>query len=222
VLSETLKQELARYALGPRIRALRSQKELRLAEVSKRSGLSSSLLSKIERGQSVPSIAALQSIATALEVTLPYFFPKPRRSAPSVTRPQERIFLPESPRSKEPSFDFECLNFAAIEPRLNCYRARFRPNATARPHAHPGSEFLFVLEGRLQVSIVGDLYVLEDGDSMYFDSGLVHTYSNAGDKACSALVVTFPTLPAISELDGEGTRNTLRLRGSQILWRRTG
>ena len=222
LLSETLKRELARYAVGAKIRALRWQKGLRLAELAKSSALSPSLLSKIERDQSVPSLGSLQSIANALGVTLAYFFPKPRRSMPAVTRSAERILLPESPLAHKSAFDFECLNFSAVEPRLNCYRASFRLHATARPHIHPGSEFLFVLEGALRVSIQGDEYVLEEADSMYFDSSLVHSYANAEDRPCSALVVTFPSLPTVAGLDPEGTHDALRLRGNQIIWRRAG
>jgi transcriptional regulator with XRE-family HTH domain len=222
VLSETLKRELARYAVGDRIRALRTQKELRLAEVAKRSGISISLLSKIERGQSVPTLLALQSIAAALDVTLPYFFPKPRRPVPAVTRPADRIVLPEFPRGKDSSFDFESLNFSAVEPVLNCYRAHFRRNPKGRPHTHPGSEFLYVLTGSLRITIVKDDYTLDAGDSMYFDSSLSHRYANAGDDACTALVVTFPTLSAAAELDSDGTRDALHLRARRIIWSRTG
>jgi transcriptional regulator with XRE-family HTH domain len=220
LLSDTLRRELARYALGPKIRALRLQRNLRLADVAIRSNLSPSMLSKIERSQSVPSLAALQAIAVALEVTLPFFFPKPRRPRPAVTRPAERIVLPEFSRSKESSFDFESLNFSATEPRLHCYRAHFRHPSKPRPHAHPGSEFLFVLTGTLQVAIADETHVLEEGDSMYFESHLPHSYAKTGNQPCSAIVVTLPALPSVADLDLQGSGETLRLRDHQIIWRR--
>jgi transcriptional regulator with XRE-family HTH domain len=216
VLSETLKRELARYAVGEELRSLRLQKGLRLSDLASRSHLSSSLLSKIERGQSVPSLPALQSIAASLGVSLSSFFPRPPRSVPALTRAQERIFLPESLRAKQPAFDFECLNFRAIEPRLNCYGARFRQASRSRTHAHAGCEFLFVLAGTLSISIADEEHVLEDGDSIYFDSHLPHNYAASGSDRCSALVVTLPTFPAEADLPTEGVRHRVRLRANRI------
>jgi transcriptional regulator with XRE-family HTH domain len=178
VLSETLKRELGRYGVGQKVRALRWQQGLKLAELAARSRLSASLLSKIERGQSVPSLPALQAIATSLDVTLSHFFPKSPRAVPAVTRPGERVRLPELPRRKGSAFDFESLNFAAIEPI--------------------------------------------EGDSVYFDSSLPHSYAHAGKRVCSALVVTFPTPPAVAGLDPEGTRDQLHLRSKKIIWTSAG
>jgi transcriptional regulator with XRE-family HTH domain len=222
VLSETLKRELGRYGVGQKVRALRWQQGLKLAELAARSRLSASLLSKIERGQSVPSLPALQAIATSLDVTLSHFFPKSPRAVPAVTRPGERVRLPELPRRKGSAFDFESLNFAAIEPILNCYWAQFRPSEQSSPHSHEGSEFLFVLTGTLEVTVAGDAHLLDEGDSVYFDSSLPHSYAHAGKRVCSALVVTFPTPPAVAGLDPEGTRDQLHLRSKKIIWTSAG
>jgi len=222
LLSKTLECELARYAIGEKMRALRRQLNLRLAEVAKRSGVSTSLLSKIERGRSVPSLPTLQAIALALEVKLAYFFPKPSGATPALTRLNLRIFLPESPREKNPAFDFECLNYTANEPRLQCYRARFRKGVRSRPHAHAGSEFLFLLSGALEITIVDEHHLLKEGDSIYFDSGLTHSYLSALDQASSALVITLPNLSAVADLDESATGNNVRVRENHILWRQAG
>lgn len=212
MLSETLKRELARYAVGEKVRALRQQKKFRLSELAARSHLSSSLLSKVERGQAVPSLAALQSIAAAFGVSLTHFFPAPTGSMPALTRAQERIFLPESQFAKEPAFDFECLNFPAIEPALNCYTAQFRRGSRSRVHAHAGCEFLFVLTGSLTISIAKEEHTLEAGDSIYFDSHLAHSYATSKNQRCNVLVVTLPTLPAVGDLDSGGSRRVVRTR----------
>lgn len=222
VLSETLKRELARYAVGGKIRAMRQQKALSLDEIAKRSHISISLLSKIERGKSVPSLSALSSIAAAFDVTLAFFFPKPSSSLAAVTRSQERILMPESPRGKHSAFDFESLSFSAIEPRLDCYHAHFRPGVQSRPHVHPGAEFLFVLSGSLAIFIADEQFVLEEGDSVYFDSGLTHSYANASKNVCRALVISLPALPAIAELDDQTSLDALHVRNKKITLHRAG
>jgi mannose-6-phosphate isomerase-like protein (cupin superfamily) len=184
--------------------------------------VSTSLLSKIERGLSVPSLPTLQTIAIALEVKLTYFFPRQNRSTPALTRLNSRVFLPESPREKNPAFQFESLNFSAIEPVLHCYRACFQKNVRSRTHAHAGNEFLFVVTGTLEVTVVEERHLLEEGDSIYFDSGLSHSYMSTSDAPCSVLVITLPDLPAVLELDDQATRDTLRIRENQILLRNVG
>jgi transcriptional regulator with XRE-family HTH domain len=222
LLSEVLRQELARYGIGEKIRALRWQRGLRLVEVSKATGLSSALLSKIERGQSIPTIPALYKIATSMEVGLSYFFPRPRRSAPAISRHKERIRLAETTETTESAYDFECLNFAASAPKIHCYYAEFRTIPVRRFHAHPGGEFLFVISGGLKLILGSEEYMLDTADSMYFDSAVPHSYAKSGEGTSSALVVTFPAAVAVSDLDTKTTGASLRLRGNEIIWRRVG
>jgi quercetin dioxygenase-like cupin family protein/DNA-binding XRE family transcriptional regulator len=220
LLSDVLRQELTRYAVGAKIRALRWQRGLRLVEMSQKTGLSSALLSKIERGQSVPTIPALFKIATCLEVGLAHFFPRPRRSPAVISRSAERIRLPETPDAKDSSYDFECLNYAATTPRIQCYAAEFRSGQGGRYHAHPGGEFIFVMSGGLRLTIESEEYVLESGDSVYFDSAVPHNYAKVGDGPSTALVVTLPAAVSIAEADIKTTGDALRLRGKEIIWRR--
>lgn len=222
VLSDTLQRELARYALGEKIRALRQQKSLRLADIAGRAGISSSLLSKIERDQSIPSLVTLQSIARALDTELSDFFPRASTSLPAVTRSQDRISLPERPRARDAAFDFESLNFNAIEPTLSCYRAQFRKGTRSRSHAHAGFEFLFILSGVLEVTVKGEHHVLGPGDSMYFDAGVLHDYASKGNQTCTALAIILPTIPAVADLDSKKSRDSLRLRSKKFILSRVG
>lgn len=220
LLSETLKQELARYGIGEKVRAMRWQRKMRLVELAKQTGLSPALLSKIERGNSVPSLPALCLIASAFEVKLSHFFPKPQHRPPAVTRRHERIQLPESMDEAEPAYDFECLNFPVSGPKIHCYRADFKKTAKAHFHAHAGLEFLYLITGELEISLINQEFTLKEGDSIYFDSGVPHSYQKLGEDPCAALVVTFPAISRVSSsMDAEAASGTLRLRTRDI-WRR--
>ena len=61
-----------------------------------------------------------------------------------------------------------------------------------RPHQHPGVELLYVLTGKVELSIGEDCHELADGDSVYFDSGSEHGYRRIGSKRFTAIVVTLP------------------------------
>ena len=70
MLSEALSEGLQSYRIGPKIRALRSEKSLALAQLGDHTGLSAGMLSKIERGQVVPTLPTLMRIALVFGVGL--------------------------------------------------------------------------------------------------------------------------------------------------------
>lgn len=222
MLSDTLKHELARYAVGEKIRALRREKDMRLVELAQRTGLSPALLSKIERGNSVPSVPSLCLIAAGLDVKLSYFFPKSPHTPPAVTRKKERIRLPETAEGKEPAYEFECLNFSVPQPPIYCYAAAF--NATQRPrfHAHEGMEFLYLASGQIVLSLMDDPITLGEGDSIYFDSGVPHSYRRVGGGDCLGVVITFPLTNPQATIDADAINETPRGRIREGAWRRAG
>jgi transcriptional regulator with XRE-family HTH domain len=193
VLSPTLQEGLKAYGIGAKIRALRLKKKMGLVDLGKHTGLSPALLSKVERGQLFPTLPTLLRIALVFSVGLDYFFAADReRPVAEVARHADRLRFPAKPGARDLAYEFESLDFPALERRLNAYYAEFRPVAVdkLRLHQHSGGEFIYVLAGTLHVHIGGDEHTLEARDSMYFDSGVPHGYRRAGNKSCCAIVVT--------------------------------
>lgn len=193
MLSETLRKELARYGLSEKLRALRWQKKMGLVEMAHHCGISPALLSKIERQRVVPTLQTLSKIAKACGTDLNHFFPRTPKLMATVTHPGERLQFPETPKNKNAAYSFECLNFHAVEPKMNCYLAEFCAPEKIQHHLHNGVEFLYVLSGQLTITIVNDEHALDEGDSIYFDANLSHAYRRTSKMPCRALVVTLPT-----------------------------
>jgi transcriptional regulator with XRE-family HTH domain len=195
VLSDTLAKGLARYTIGEKLRALRLKKKMGLVELSRHTGLSAAMLSKVERGKLFPTLPTLLRIALVFSVGLEYFFAEDqKRRALAIVRRPERKRFPERPNGHDISFYFESLDFPAVERKLNAYYAEFQPlpPEKARPHHHLGVEFLTILRGKLEIRIGTEDYVLDSGDSIYFDSSLPHSYRRVSSTSCGALVVTVP------------------------------
>ncbi len=193
MLSPTVRDGLAAYAIGPKIRAIRLKKKMGLVELGRHSGLSPAMLSKIERGQLFPTLPTLLRIALVFSVGLDFFF-SGSRDAPilGIVRHKERLRFPEKPGVRDIAYVFESLDFPAVERRLNGYYVEFQPVAPEkqRLHHHPGGEFIYVLGGTLCVRIGGEEHTLDARDSMYFDSTVPHGYRRTGAKTCAAIVVT--------------------------------
>jgi mannose-6-phosphate isomerase-like protein (cupin superfamily) len=140
-----------------------------------------------------PTLPTLLRIALVFGVGLDHFFSAgAARRALGLVRRTERQRFPERLGSRELAWEFECLDFAATERRLNAYWVRFQAPARLRTHQHEGAEFIHVTRGRLQLVVAGEAHVLEQGDSIYFDPSQPHAYRRLGGRVCEALVVTAP------------------------------
>lgn len=193
MLSPTLRDGLKAYAIGPKIRTIRLKKKMGLVELGRHTGLSPAMLSKIERGQLFPTLPTLLRIALVFSVGLDYFFaPEGERPIVGVARHRERLRFPEKQGAKDVAYEFESLDFPAVQRLLNSYFAEFFPVPAdrLRPHQHPGAEFIYVLSGTLTVRIGDEEYALDARDSIYFDSSVPHTYRRSAGKSCCAIVVT--------------------------------
>lgn len=195
MLSDTLTAGLRRYEIGSKVRDLRVKKKLGLVQLGEHTGLSPALLSKIERGQLFPTLPTLFRIAMVFGVGLDHFFiDNEDKPMVVVTRKKDRVRLPNRPGELTPSYFFESLDFALTDRKIDIFYAEFPESSTASdPHQHDGTEFLYVLGGRLVVIITGKDVLLDEGDTVHFDSSTPHSY-RLGDqqRASSAIVVVMP------------------------------
>lgn len=194
MLSETLASGLARYGIGAKLRALRLRKKMGLVELSRHTGLSAAMLSKLERGRLIPTLPTLLRIALVFSVGLEYFFTERPRRTVAIVRQGERQRFPDRPGSAPNAYVFESLDFNAVERKMNSYYAEFQPVSPVqlRPHQHAGAEFLYVLRGELELHFGAEVHVLDAGDAIYFDPSVPHAYRRAGSRPCAAIVVTTP------------------------------
>ena len=193
VAQTTLTDELRRYEIAGKLRALRLKKKLGLVDLGRHTGLSPALLSKLERGKMFPTLQTLLRIAMVFSVDLDYFFADHRKHrALAVVRRAARLRFPEAPGRRDPTFHFESLTFPVAEPRCQAYLATFHPitEGKARAHEHAGVEMIYVLSGELGVTVEATEHLLESGDAMYFDASVPHSYRRTGRKTCSALIVS--------------------------------
>jgi len=190
---DIIAESLRPFAIGEKLRTLRLRKKLGLVELGKHTGFSAALLSKLERGKLYPTLPTLVRIAAVFNVGLEYFFNEDRRKhVVSLVRREDRQRFPERPGTPDISYFFEALDYPANSRKINSYYAEFQnvSKEKLKPHTHPGVELVYVLGGTLIVTIGSEPHRLAEGDSLYFDSSVPHTYWRTEDVPCSALVVT--------------------------------
>lgn len=162
-------------AVGSLVRRLRVDAKLSLASLAAAAELSPGLLSQIERGMGNPSFTTLIKLAHALDVPVGRFFVSDKRSGALVRAGEHaRLLLAED------NLVYELLT-PHMNGRLGMIRGRIAAgwsNETA-PYLHEGEECVLVTQGSLRITVGGDLYVVEEGDSLTYDSSLPHWYHNA-------------------------------------------
>ena len=131
----TLTDELRRYEIGAKLRALRLKKKLGLVELGRHTGLSPALLSKLERGKMFPTLQTLLRIAMVFSVDLDYFFADHRKHrAFAIVRRAARQRFPEAAGRRDPAYHFESLTFPVAEPSAR----RIWRRSTRSPRARRG------------------------------------------------------------------------------------
>jgi transcriptional regulator with XRE-family HTH domain len=167
------------------------KKKLGLVQLGEHTGLSSAMLSKIERGQLFPTLPTLLRIALVFGVGLEHFFvDDDKRPLVAIVRKKERLRLPDRRGAEPPSYFFESLDFPITDRKMEGYYAEFPPNSEpSDPHRHTGAELIYVLKGRLVVNVDDQDNILDEGDALYFDSSVPHSYFQGGRSTCAAIVV---------------------------------
>src|SRR6201996_8063945 len=182
--------------IGERIKRLRLKRSMGLVELGKHTGLSASFLSQLETGRVVPTLRNLARIAMVFSKDLSYFFESEPHTLFRIHRRSERVRLPQS-GVEDPTYYFESLGYMVPDRQLDPYYAEFLPlkkTADVRAHVHPGYEFLYILEGELEIRHGDKTHVLTPGDGVYFDASTPHSYRCAGKVAAHAIIVTMHQL----------------------------
>jgi DNA-binding XRE family transcriptional regulator len=166
---------LLERALGKQIRQLRRALDLSVADLAGAAGISTGMMSKIENGQISPSLATLQSISSALSVSLSSLFA-------SFEERQDCSFVPAGQgvtierRGSKVGHVYQLLGHAlrgdvVVEPYLITLE---KDAAAFTGFQHSGVEFIYMLDGEVTYRHAGGLYHLKPGDALMFDSTALH------------------------------------------------
>jgi transcriptional regulator with XRE-family HTH domain len=177
--------------IADKVREIRKHKGLTLAHLSRETGLSKGLLSRIENNQVSPPIATLSKIAQGLDVHIGVFFEEdgseqekyavtPKEKRKRITRPGTKI-----------GFNYYSLTQLKSRHVIDPFIVRY-PVIEKEPRVlfdHPGEEFLLVLHGEIELVYGKEKIRLGPGDAIHFDSSTPHRGQNAADEESECLVI---------------------------------
>jgi transcriptional regulator with XRE-family HTH domain len=167
-------------SIGERIRVLRTEQRMTLAELGEKVSLSASHLSQIERDKTAPSLSTLMDVARALNVGPRYFFETEADVA----------YIQRADRVQDNHGTSRRIEHLQLTPKIGSSKLEVC-KVILQPQTAPeqlelfsGEEFSFVLNGELTISVGDERFVLVAGDSIHYDAFQPHYWSNAGDRPC--------------------------------------
>jgi quercetin dioxygenase-like cupin family protein len=178
---------------GLTVRSLREAQGISIEALADRAGCDVGLLQALERGETDASLAPIARLAHALGVRVGTLTDDVAAVGPVVTRrgqyPSVPRFTSSTLGGDHPEMDLYALARGKSGRHMEPLVVDIRPEQNLALSSHEGEEFIYVLEGALEVEYGKDTHLLEAGDSIYYDSVVAHWIRAAGGQPARVLVV---------------------------------
>ena len=170
--------------VGKRIRKARLDRHLTLDNLANQTGLSVAYLKKIEDSDKIPPVGTLLQISRALQIDSGLLFKEEQGS--------ERQRIREYAKRTD-DYAYTTLTPGAENKHLKAFRVTIDPKSTHRGvgYQHEGEEFVYVLEGEVEVTVGEHVNQLRKEDSLHFNSGVSHKLRNVGEATAVLIVVIY-------------------------------
>ena len=174
------------------IKKARLARQLTVEQLARLSGLTKGYISKIENSGKAPPFSTLVKLATALNTDVNLLISAGSDATQDmplcIVRANERTEV--TSRGTLYGYQYESLAHKKLGKNMEPFIISPSPDGDAL-FSHEGEEFMYVLEGTHEFVYGDERYILEQGDSIYFDSAVPHTGWSVGEKAAKVLVVMY-------------------------------
>ena len=180
-----------RKYVGERIKKLREAQDMTLAQVCKLTGIEEARLIAYEDGSAVPSIGAVIQLSRVLGSKMAGLLHGGGTVSDALTICRSGESLSSDQGDTEQSYAYNSLTRPGTAGHLmEPFMLSFDPNVKqGAPITHEGQEFVYVVDGAIELFYDGHSYRLEQGDSAYLDSSQPHTFHGLGNEVAKVLAV---------------------------------
>ncbi len=180
--------------VGERVRGVRESRGLSLQDIVQRTGIDEKTLTGIEAGEIAPPLGVIIKLAKALEMKMGYFISGEESRPYTVVRRTDRhvVSRHDSAKGRRYGYEFESLAPHKKDRHMEPFLVTLDPAETEEERStHDGQEFIYVLEGRMEVRLEEEILVLDPGDAIYYDSTVPHLVKCHGDRPTRILAVLY-------------------------------
>ena len=183
--------------IGAKIKKIRQAQKLSLQDLAERTMMTVSQIRKLEDKRIIPSLSPLIKIARALGVRLGTLLDDIEQQGPVVVRSggrQEGVRFISNESEVREHLNFYSLAADKSGRAMEPFIVEIEPSRQSdyRLSSHEGEEFIYVLEGQVEINYGKELILLGKGDSVYLDSIVVHNV-HAGNRQPARILAVFYT-----------------------------
>ena len=178
--------------VGKKLKAIRLKNDMTIQELASQSNVSSNMISRVERGLTIPSVEILMKLAAVFDKSINYFVEE-------VSTSHEIVFSSQGQRDTtvyddENNMHTESYTSGLRDPQFMSFLCTVPVGGTSGQQNmyHPGDELIVLLEGQLKVTIASEEYCISAGDSLSFKSHLPHRWDNVGDDGARIIWTLSP------------------------------
>ena len=190
---EVLKEDIV-VNVGERVKNVRENSGLSLQDISLRTDIDVSTLEQIEAGTIAPPLGSVIKLAKALEMKMGYFISGEEDRAYTIVRHNDRKVISryDSQTGKYYGYEYESLAPHKKDRHMEPFLVTLEPADTEEERStHDGQEFIWVLQGKMEVRLGGEIHILEPGDAIYYDSTVPHLVKCHGTETTKILAVLY-------------------------------
>ena len=180
--------------VGERVKNVRENRNLTLEDISLRTNIDVSTLEQIEAGTIAPPLGSIIKLAKALEMKMGYFISGEEDRAYTIVRHSDRKVVSryDSQKGKYYGYEYESLAPHKKDRHMEPFLVTLEPADTEEERStHDGQEFIWVLQGEMEVRLGGEIHILEPGDAIYYDSTVPHLVKCHGTETTKILAVLY-------------------------------
>ncbi|EJW96552.1 XRE family transcriptional regulator [gut metagenome] len=182
--------------VGEKIKSLRENQGISVEQLAERSGLAMEQIDRIENNIDLPSLAPLIKIARVLGVRLGTFLDDQEETGPVVCRKNEAtdsISFSNNAIQSRKHMEYHSLSRSKADRHMEPFIIDVAPTEenTFVLSSHEGEEFIMVMNGTMEISYGKNTYLLEEGDSIYYDSIVPHHVHAYQGQAAKILAVIY-------------------------------
>jgi len=193
-ISQPAVQEDIQVNVGERVKTVRVKRNLTLQDISQRTDLSVEVLEQIESGHLAPPLGTVIKLAKALDLKMGYFISGDENRPYTIVRRDDRKVVSryDSEKGAYYGYGYESLAPHKTDRHMEPFLVTLDPSETEEERStHDGQEFIYVLEGAMEVRLGNEIHVLEPGDAIYYDSTVPHLVKCHGPEKTRILAVLY-------------------------------
>ena len=180
--------------VGQRVRKVREKRNLSFSDISQRTGIAESVLEEIESGNVDPPLGTVIKLAKALEMKMGYFISGEETRPFTIVRHDDRKVISryDSTKGEQYGYQYESLAPHKKDRHMEPFMVTLEPAETEEERSsHDGQEFIYVMEGTMEVRLGEEVHLLYPGDAIYYDSTVPHLVKCHGKEATRILAVLY-------------------------------